>query len=79
MSLVAAHVFPVSQLSEWNRDYKRFVNDTGSATEIGQSRLYSSQNGLLLSKGMHTVFDNYLIGVDPDVRSLMFPLFYPYL
>jgi hypothetical protein len=79
MSLVAAHVFPVCQLSEWNHGYKRFANDTGSATEIGKSRLYSSQNGLLLTGDMHTLFDNYFVGVDPDVRSLTFPLFYPYL
>lgn len=74
--LYAAHVFPVSQTSDWYRYYKRFIDDNRPAKEIGQSGLYSSQNGLLLTNEIHEAFDDFAIGVDPDVRNPTFPIFY---
>ncbi|KAJ5179209.1 hypothetical protein N7492_002419 [Penicillium capsulatum] len=71
--LVAAHVFPVSQLSQWYHDYRSLVNDTGPPAEIGKSRIYSSQNGLLLTKDMHSAFDDFIIGVNPDAGYKIVP------
>ncbi|KAJ5174884.1 uncharacterized protein N7482_000761 [Penicillium canariense] len=65
--LTASHIFPTSQLEEWNRhNYRLYITDPSPATEIGQSGLYSPQNGLLLSTTVHEDFDAFLVGVDPD-------------
>lgn len=77
--LVAAHVFPVSEISQWNRNYKILIRDNGSTTEIGQSRLYSSQNGLLLTLEIQEAFDDFILGVDPDVRNSKLSVFHRYL
>jgi hypothetical protein len=74
--LEAAHVFPVSQLAQWNRNhYRRYITDISPAVDIGDSGLYSPQNGLLLSKNAHDVFDDFLLGVDPDVRIFCLSLY----
>ncbi|KAJ5384397.1 hypothetical protein N7517_002308 [Penicillium concentricum] len=67
LGLEATHVFPVSMLGEWRRgEYRRYITDTRPDSEIGETRLYSAQNGLLLSSDIHTWFDNFRLGVDPD-------------
>jgi hypothetical protein len=69
-ALQAAHIYPVSRLSEWNaQNYRRWISDTSSQHHIGQSGLYSLQNGLLLKADIHQLWDSWVIGVDPDVRS----------
>jgi hypothetical protein len=65
----AAHIFPTSQVEEWNLNYRQYITDTSPREEIGASGLYSSQNGLLLDATMHSCFDSFVIGVDPDVRN----------
>ncbi|KAJ5616306.1 hypothetical protein N7537_001420 [Penicillium hordei] len=63
----ATHVFPVSMLEQWRRDgYRRYITDTRPNSEIGESGLYSAQNGLLLRADMHAYFDAFQIGIDPD-------------
>ncbi|KAJ5191755.1 uncharacterized protein N7498_010740 [Penicillium cinerascens] len=65
--LEACHIFPTSQLAEWNRNnYRRYITDTSPANQIGQSGLYSPQNALLLSPEEHRAFDQFKLGVDPD-------------
>jgi hypothetical protein len=49
---------------QWNR----LIEDDYS--DIGQSKIYSIQNGLLLSQVAHTYFDKYRIAINPDVRVL---------
>ncbi|KAJ5371387.1 uncharacterized protein N7496_007479 [Penicillium cataractarum] len=65
--LKAAHIFPISRVSEWERgNYQHFISDTSPAHEIGETKLYSPQNGLLLRTDIHEEFDDFSIGVDPD-------------
>ena len=37
-------------------------------SDIGDSKIHSVQNGLLLSQIAHTFFDKYKIAINPDVR-----------
>lgn len=65
--LNACHIIPTSQMSIWNRDYKKYIiNEPPS--ESGESRIYSPRNGLLLAVREHLLFDQYVIGVDAMVR-----------
>jgi hypothetical protein len=36
-------------------------------SDIGDSKIHSTQNGLLLSQTAHTYFDQYKIAINPDV------------
>lgn len=70
--LKAAHIFPISRVSDWELgNYQRFINDTSPANEIGETKLYSPQNGLLLRSDIHEEFDDFSIGVDPDVSYFL--------
>lgn len=70
--LQAAHIFPTSRVRDWERgDYQRFISDTSPAHEIGATKLYSPQNGLLLRTDIHEEFDDFSIGVDPDVSYFL--------
>jgi HNH endonuclease len=48
------------------------IEDDAPESEIGQSKLHSIQNGLLLSQVAHTYFDKYRIAINPDVRVFTF-------
>jgi hypothetical protein len=37
-------------------------------SDIGESKIHSIQNGLLLSQTPHAYFDKYMIAINPDVR-----------
>ena len=67
----ASHIFPTSLIQEWNRNsYKsNWVTDDSPSSDIGESGLYSLQNGLLLDNTVHTYFDDFKLGIDPDVNS----------
>ncbi|CAG7970581.1 unnamed protein product [Penicillium salamii] len=62
------HIFPTSMIEDWNRNnHKRnWITDDSPANEIGESGIYSQQNGLLLNKLVHHHFDDFKIGIDPD-------------
>ncbi|KAJ5594222.1 uncharacterized protein N7459_000430 [Penicillium hispanicum] len=63
----AVHIFPTSLIQEWNQTgYRDWITDTSPASSIGESRLCSPQNGLLLSRTMHGYFVHFKLGVDPD-------------
>lgn len=62
----AGHIIPTSQISIWNRDYKQLITEE-PPSQIGESRIYSPRNGLLLGVAQHILFDDYMIGVDPTV------------
>ncbi|KAL1849198.1 hypothetical protein Plec18167_009592 [Paecilomyces lecythidis] len=66
-SLEAAHIFPVSRVSQWDsQNFRTFITDTRPPSVIGASGLYSPQNGLLLTVDIHEAFDYWEVGVDPD-------------
>jgi hypothetical protein len=63
----AAHVFPLQHESLWTQhDYGRRITNM----ESGISRINFVQNGLLMSENLHTLFDQYLFSINPDVRNL---------
>ena len=68
--LNAAHIFPVARQSSWNRnDYgNAWISDTSPASSIAGNGIYSPQNGLLLQATVHTMFDQYKIAINPQVR-----------
>lgn len=70
IGLEATHIFPISQIEQWNRNgWRNWITDTSPPSEIGDTGLYSPQNGLLLSKTMQLYFDGFYLGVDPDVSA----------
>jgi hypothetical protein len=44
------------------------IEDDEPKSNIGNSKIHSIQNGLLLSEPAHTFFDKYKIAINPDVR-----------
>jgi len=44
------------------------IEDDEPESDIGNSKIYSIQNGLLLSQSAHSYFDKYMIAINPDVR-----------
>ena len=72
LCLEATHIFPTSQVDNWNRNGLRdWITDTSAPSQIGSSGLHSPQNGLLLSSSVHHAFDAFQIGVDPDVSLIL--------
>ena len=62
----SAHVFPLHLENPWVQfDYWRWI--TNMDGETGTSKINSIQNGLLMTANMHLRFDQYLIGINPDV------------
>jgi hypothetical protein len=60
-------------MSQWRSgQWSRMIEDDAPESEIGQSKLHSIQNGLLLSQVAHTYFDKYRIAINPDVRVFTF-------
>lgn len=60
----AAHIFPLAYEQQW-RDYNlhRWITQQ---PEKGES-INSVQNGLLLDNGIHQLFDDYSLSINPDV------------
>lgn len=60
----AAHVFPLESEGYWiEKNYSRWITDNTN----GVSKINSLQNGLLLRNDIHSLFDQYLISVNPGV------------
>ena len=56
----AAHIFPLAYQDHWDRNnYISIHRNTGGS-------INSVQNGLLLRKDVHTLFDSYVFSVNPD-------------
>ncbi|KAJ5105674.1 hypothetical protein NUU61_003021, partial [Penicillium alfredii] len=55
----------------YNRNnYKgNWITDDSPSSEIGESDLYSLQNGLNLDKTVHSYFDDFKIGIDSDTDT----------
>lgn len=66
--LEATHIFPVAFEGDWVRlDYGRWISLPFTGSGIN-----SVQNGMLLRADIHTLFDSYLISINPDVRIPLF-------
>ena len=64
----AAHILPLVYESHWiQHNYGHWI---GIHLNTGGS-INSVQNGMLLEESVHTLFDNYVISINPDVRMLL--------
>ncbi|KAF8454727.1 hypothetical protein BGX38DRAFT_251374 [Terfezia claveryi] len=64
-SFEAAHIFPLEAVKFWIEwGYGRWVTNMDDAN--GVSKINSCQNGFLLEAGIHQLFDQYLVSVNPD-------------
>lgn len=70
-TLEATHVFPLAQQNTWRqRGFgSRWITDTTPTRKIGADRIYSPQNGLLLTSTVHGLFDRYFFAINPRVRG----------
>jgi len=61
----AAHIFPVAHLDLWRSGQwgQRIEDDF---PDVGDSKIHSVQNGILLLQHAHTYFDKYNIAINPD-------------
>ena len=56
-----------NSMSQWRLgQWSQVIQDDG--LEIGNSKIHSIQNGLLLAETAHTYFDKFKIAINPDVR-----------
>lgn len=66
-----AHIFPLAREPLWIRNgYRSWISDDTSWRYIGDSKIHSPQNGLLLNLLTHERFDSYAISVNPDVSGI---------
>lgn len=72
----STHIWPLARESTWRASTQLhgWITDTSPASEIGISRLYSPQNGLLMKGDLHTRFDLYKFAINPDVLASPFLL-----
>lgn len=47
------------------------MTNPSPTSTIGESKLFSPQNGLLLHTDLHDWFDSSNIGIDPDVSYIL--------
>ncbi|KZF19131.1 hypothetical protein L228DRAFT_251222 [Xylona heveae TC161] len=60
----AAHIFPLAHLDLWRTgNWAAVLSDDEMP---GSSGIHSVQNGILLDQTIHTLFDKYLVAMDPD-------------
>jgi hypothetical protein len=64
-----AHIFPLEKESHWIQyNYGRWITDMDDT--VGASKINSLQNGFVLREDIHTLFDQYLLSVNPDVSTV---------
>jgi hypothetical protein len=58
-----------NSISQWrSSQWSQMIEDDEPESNIGNSKIHSIQNGLLLSQIAHSYFDKYKITINPDVR-----------
>lgn len=63
----AAHIFPLEKELLWiKEDCQRWITDIDDERD---TKINSPQNGLLLRADIHSLFDDYLVSVNPDVSD----------
>ncbi|KAI9767195.1 MAG: hypothetical protein M1840_005794 [Geoglossum simile] len=61
----AAHIFPVAHLDLWcSGQWSQRIED--DFHDVGDSKIHSVQNGILLASHVHAYFDKYEIAINPD-------------
>lgn len=61
-----AHVFPLEHESYWVQgSFAQWITDMDGI--IGETRINSVQNGLLMSNNLYSCFDNNMFSINPDV------------
>lgn len=62
------HIFPLNAENVWIQcGYGRWITDMDDTNRV--SKINSLQNGMLLREDIHSMFDQYLISVNPDDHS----------
>ena len=60
-------------MSQWHSgQWSQMIEDDQPESDIGESKIHSIQNGLLMLQTVHTSFDKYMIAINPDVRVFIF-------
>ena len=60
----AAHIFPIAYEGHWRQhNLSRWI----TILPANGDSINSKQNGLILRKDMHSLFDNYVLSINPDV------------
>ena len=58
-------------MSQWHSGHwSQMIEDDAPESDIGESKIHSVQNGLLMLQTVHVSFDKYMIAINPDVRVL---------
>lgn len=70
----STHIWPLAREGTWNAtpQLHGWITDTAPAAEIGGSRLFSPQNGILMKSDLHTRFIVYKFSINPDVSPFRF-------
>src|SRR5436190_23853462 len=69
----AVRVFPLEHENLWiEYNYARWITNRDDV--VGSSKINSIQNGLLMTGGLDTHFDQYLFSINPDVSILQLEL-----
>jgi hypothetical protein len=64
----AAHIFPYAKEGDWQRNgFSQYITDNSPASHIGPSKIDSPQNGILMSTGIHPMFNLFRVSINPDV------------
>ena len=62
----AAHIFPLAYEGYWREhNFSRWI----TIPSANGDSINSKQNGILLRKDIHSLFDNYSLSINPDVRK----------
>lgn len=64
----AEHIFPLAYESHW---CALGYNDLVTLMPSRGGAINSVQNGLLLREDLHSLFDNYIFSINPDVRPYL--------
>ncbi|KAL4970565.1 uncharacterized protein BDV14DRAFT_45354 [Aspergillus stella-maris] len=73
--LLAAHIYPVARLEQWQKDgCQNWISGNSNTSLIAPAKMFSAQNGLILCTRAHLVFDFFEIAVNPDrgYRTIFF-------
>ncbi|KAL4797063.1 hypothetical protein BDV19DRAFT_397905 [Aspergillus venezuelensis] len=81
IGLVAAHIYPLALRDEWVKEGRQagpqpssLITDASPYEDIGPNGLVSAQNGIMLTRSIHELWDCFEVGVDPDddYRTVVF-------
>lgn len=60
----ACHIFPLAYGDYWTKQrFSRLITNVSD----GSDAINSVQNGLMLRNDLHSLFDSYILSINPDV------------